>query len=162
MTRVTHAQACRRRTFTALMSVSVLALIVILWPKGQSDQLAAPSRTAPAASATGTVAPSSKPIPAWLAWKSGGFPPTFRDWIRGADGLTRTVVVAGVLPAKRVITTIYRGGYEGLGAAWGEFDGKVKAQGTKTTGEFWEIYETGPESGPDEAKWATRLAMVLA
>lgn len=71
-------------------------------------------------------------------------------------------VTAGSLPAKRVISTVYHGGYEGLGAAWGEFDAKVKAQGTKTTGEFWEIYETGPESGPDEAKWATRLAMVLA
>ena len=71
-------------------------------------------------------------------------------------------VVAGVLPAKRVITTVYHGGYEGLGAAWGEFDATVKAQGTKTTGEFWEIYETGPESGPDEKKWATRLAMVVA
>jgi D-alanyl-D-alanine carboxypeptidase len=95
MTRVTRAQARRRRTFTALMSVSVLALIVILWPKGQSDQLAAPSRTAPAASATGTQATSSEPLPAWLAWMSGGFPSTFRDRIRGADGLTRTVVVAG-------------------------------------------------------------------
>lgn len=71
-------------------------------------------------------------------------------------------VESGVLPAKRVITTVYRGGYEGLGAAWGEFDAAVKANGTKTTGEFWEIYETGPESGPDERKWATRLAMVLA
>src|SRR6476620_12506657 len=95
MTRVTRVQARRRRTFTALMSVSVLALIVILWPKGQNDQLAAPSRTAPAASATGTQAPSSQPLPAWLAWMSGGFPSTFRDRIRGADGLTRTGGVAG-------------------------------------------------------------------
>ena len=95
MTRVTRAQARRRRTFTALMSVSVLALLVILWPKGQTDQVAAPSRTAPAASTTGTQAPSSQPLPTWLAWMSGGFPSTFRDRIRGADGLTRTVVVAG-------------------------------------------------------------------
>ena len=86
MTRVTRAQARRRRTFTALMSVSVLALIVILWPKGQTDQVAAPSRTAPAASATGTQAPSSQPLPAWLAWMSGGFPSTFRDRIGGRTG----------------------------------------------------------------------------
>jgi effector-binding domain-containing protein len=70
-------------------------------------------------------------------------------------------VSAGTLPAKRVIRTIYHGGYEGLGAAWGAFDAQVKGRGERTTGEFWEIYETGPESGPDEGKWRTELAMVL-
>jgi len=99
MTRVTRAQVRRRRTFTALMSVSVLALIVIFWPKGPSAQVDASSTTAPIAATTGSpavsVAPSSQPLPAWLAWMSGGFPPTFRDRIRSADGLTQTVVVAG-------------------------------------------------------------------
>ena len=71
-------------------------------------------------------------------------------------------VATGTLPAKRVIRTIYQGGYEGLGSAWGEFDAQVKARGERTTGEFWEIYETGPESGPDAGKWRTELAMVLA
>lgn len=71
-------------------------------------------------------------------------------------------VVSGTLPAKRVIRTIYHGGYEGLGGAWGEFDAQVKSRGEPTTGEFWEIYETGPESGPDEGKWRTELAMVLS
>lgn len=70
-------------------------------------------------------------------------------------------VVAGTLPAKRVIRTFYHGGYEGLGAAWGAFDAQVKGRGERTTGESWEIYETGPESGPDEGKWRTELAMVL-
>ena len=99
MTRITRAQARRRRTFTALMSVSVLALIVILWPKGTSGQLAAPPRTAPAATSTGSpaVSPASstQTVPAWLAWMSGGFPATFRNQIRSVDGLTQTVVVAG-------------------------------------------------------------------
>src|SRR5439155_9905117 len=97
MTRVTRAQVRRRRTFTALMSVSVLALIVIFWPKGPSAQVDASSTTAPTAATTDSpaVAASSQPVPAWLAWMSGGFPPTFRDRIRSADGLTQTVVVAG-------------------------------------------------------------------
>lgn len=71
-------------------------------------------------------------------------------------------VVAGSLPAKRVIRTIYRGGYEQLGAAWGAFTAQVQGRGEKTTGEFWEIYLTGPESGPDPKGWTTELAMVLA
>jgi hypothetical protein len=93
MTRVTRAQMRRRRTFTALMSVSVLALIVIVWPKGSSGQVAAPSRTA-AAPATSAQAPT-QPVPAWLAWMSGGFPATFPNQVTSADGLTQTVVVAG-------------------------------------------------------------------
>ena len=95
MTRVTRAQARRRRTFTALMSVSVLALIVILWPER-------PERSARRAVPDGArrvgdrnAGAVERAPPAWLAWMSGGFPSTFRDRIRGADGLTRTVVVAG-------------------------------------------------------------------
>ena len=70
-------------------------------------------------------------------------------------------VIAGSLPARRVIRTVYHGDYEGLGAAWGEFDARVKGRGEKTTGEFWEVYLTGPESGTDASKWTTELAMVL-
>src|SRR5437870_11590858 len=99
MTGVTRAQARRRRTFTALMSVSVLALIVILWPKGTSGQVTAPPRTAPPVTSTGSPAGSpagsTQPVPAWLAWMSGGFPASFRNQIRSGDGLTQTVVVAG-------------------------------------------------------------------
>lgn len=71
-------------------------------------------------------------------------------------------VVAGTLPARRVVSTVYHGGYEGLGAAWGAFDAQVKGRGEKTTGEFWEVYLTGPESGADASQWTTELAMVLA
>src|SRR5439155_26807867 len=97
MTRVTRAQVRRRRTFTALMSVSVLALIVIFWPKGPSAQLDASSTTAPTAPTTDSpaVAASSQPVPAWLGCLAGGFPPTFRGRIRSADGLPPAVVVGG-------------------------------------------------------------------
>src|SRR5439155_2565014 len=99
MTRVTRAQARRRRAVTAPMSCSVLALLGILGPKGSSGQLTAPSGTAPPATSAGSpaVSPtgSTQPVPAWLAWMSGGFPATFRDQISGAGGLTQSVVVAG-------------------------------------------------------------------
>ena len=71
-------------------------------------------------------------------------------------------VVAGELPARTVARTVYRGGYEGLGAAWGEFHQKVAALEKATTGEFWEVYTKGPESGTDSGEWTTELNLVVA
>jgi effector-binding domain-containing protein len=61
------------------------------------------------------------------------------------------------LPAGRVARTVYRGGYEGLGAAWGEFERWIKDAGLKPAPELWEIYAAGPESGSDPAGWRTEL-----
>lgn len=66
-------------------------------------------------------------------------------------------VVAGSLPAARVVRTIYRGPYEGLGAAWGAFDKWMVAQGLVGGPDLWECYAKGPESGNDPAKWQTVL-----
>jgi effector-binding domain-containing protein len=71
-------------------------------------------------------------------------------------------VVRGSLPAGPVARTIYRGGYEGLHAAWPELDAWVVAQG-KTPGKaLWQVYSKGPESSPDPAKWETELNRPLA
>ena len=47
--------------------------------------------------------------------------------------VTAPVVAAGrmkgQLPATRVARTVYRGGYEGLGAAWGELNAWIAAKG---------------------------------
>ncbi len=67
----------------------------------------------------------------------------------------------GELPGAKVIRTTYRGGYEGLGAAWGEFDQWIKANGLETAGDFWEVYAAGPESGPDPKTWRTELSRPL-
>ena len=66
-------------------------------------------------------------------------------------------VTPGRLPAARVARTIYHGGYEGLGAAWGEFGEWVKANGLAPAENLWEIYARGPESGPDSSGWRTEL-----
>ena len=66
------------------------------------------------------------------------------------------------LPAGRVARTVYRGGYEGLGAAWGELDAWIKREGLSAQREIWEIYAAGPESGPDPASWRTELYWRLA
>jgi effector-binding domain-containing protein len=63
----------------------------------------------------------------------------------------------GSLPAARVARTVYHGDYEGLGAAWGEFEQWLKAQKLTAAPDLWEVYVAGPESGPDPAKWRTEL-----
>jgi hypothetical protein len=97
MTRVTRAQARRRRVFAALSILTVLGLVVILWPSGSSGGLAAPTVTQPPPT---SVAPADSgtqrdAIPAWLAWVPGGFPAKFRQQIASADGITKDVVVGG-------------------------------------------------------------------
>jgi len=63
----------------------------------------------------------------------------------------------GSLPAARVARTVYHGGYEGLGAAWGEFEQWLKANGHTPAPDLWEVYVAGPESSPDPAAWRTEL-----
>lgn len=66
-------------------------------------------------------------------------------------------VTPGVWPAMKLIRTVYHGPYEGLHAAWPEFETWVKNSGHKVTEDFWECYNVGPESGPDGAKYQTEL-----
>jgi effector-binding domain-containing protein len=63
----------------------------------------------------------------------------------------------GRLPATRVARTVYRGPYEGLGKAWGEFSEWIDAEGFEPTPDLWECYVAGPESSPDPADWRTEL-----
>jgi effector-binding domain-containing protein len=66
-------------------------------------------------------------------------------------------VQPGGLPAARIARTIYRGPYESLGAAWGEFNAWMRAAGHNAADDLWESYVAGPESGPDASAWQTRL-----
>lgn len=66
-------------------------------------------------------------------------------------------VTAGELPAAKVARTIYHGGYEGLGDAWGQFGAWIDAEGLTPAPNLWEYYVVGPESGPDPANWRTEL-----
>lgn len=67
----------------------------------------------------------------------------------------------GELRAAKVARTVYHGGYEGLGDAWGEFMAWMAAQGLAQASDLWEVYEAGPESGPDPAQWRTVLHQPL-
>ena len=71
-------------------------------------------------------------------------------------------VQPGEVPAMTVVRTIYRGPYEGLPGAWGEFDAWIKTSGHATGPELWERYVAGPESSDDPAQWRTELSRRLA
>jgi len=64
-------------------------------------------------------------------------------------------------PALRVVRTVYHGGYEGLGAAWGELDAWIAAHGHTPAADLWECYAAGPELSPDPANWRTELERPL-
>ena len=66
-------------------------------------------------------------------------------------------VKAGQLPATKVARTTYRGGYEGLGPAWGEFEAWLKENGHTGAPDLWEVYTAGPETGPDASNYQTQL-----
>lgn len=65
------------------------------------------------------------------------------------------------LPAARVAQTVYRGGYEGLGGAWGEFQAWIGAKGHRPAINLWEFYAKGPESSSNPADWQTELNQPL-
>jgi len=66
-------------------------------------------------------------------------------------------VQPGELAAARVARTVYSGPYEGLPAAWGEFQAWIQASGQEPRADLWEVYAAGPESSPDPAQWRTEL-----
>lgn len=66
-------------------------------------------------------------------------------------------VQPGELPAAKVARTTYRGGYDGLGSAWGEFDAWLKKNGHHADGDLWEVYTAGPETGNDPSLFRTEL-----
>jgi effector-binding domain-containing protein len=66
-------------------------------------------------------------------------------------------VAMTTIPAAKVARATYTGPYEGLGAGWGELMQWIKAKELATEDALWEVYATGPESGPDALKYATIL-----
>jgi effector-binding domain-containing protein len=68
----------------------------------------------------------------------------------------------GNVPVVKVARAIYRGPYEGLGAAWGEFSVWIAENGHATRPDLYESYLAGPESSPDPSTWRTELSKPLA
>ena len=71
-------------------------------------------------------------------------------------------VKPGLLPARKVARTVYHGGYENLGDAWGQFAAWLRANGHTPAEDFWECYVRGPESSSNPADWRTELTRPIA
>jgi effector-binding domain-containing protein len=70
-------------------------------------------------------------------------------------------VKPGQLRAAKVARTVYRGPYEGLGKAWGEFRTWIDQQGHQRAEDLWECYVKGPESSSKPDDWETQLNQPL-
>jgi effector-binding domain-containing protein len=68
------------------------------------------------------------------------------------------VVLGSQLPAGRIATTKYAGGYGGLADAWTEFIEKVEDRGYDTGAPIWEAYDVAPLPGVLEEDLLTGLA----
>jgi effector-binding domain-containing protein len=64
-------------------------------------------------------------------------------------------------PVFRAARTVYHGPYEGLGAAWGEFNAWIDVHHYKRAPDLWERYVVGFESGPDGTHYRTELTRPL-
>jgi effector-binding domain-containing protein len=62
---------------------------------------------------------------------------------------------------RRVARTVYHGGYEGLGAAWGELSEWIRKKGLKPSADLWEVYLTDPATTKDPAAYQTDLNQPL-
>lgn len=71
-------------------------------------------------------------------------------------------VTPGKRPATKAARTVYRGPFEGLGDAWGEFNTWIKANGHTPRADLYECYVTGPESSSNPTDWRTELYRPLA
>jgi effector-binding domain-containing protein len=64
-------------------------------------------------------------------------------------------------PAMKVARTVYRGPYEGLADAWGEFLDWIAADGHTAAPDLYQCYVAGPESSSDPANWRTEFTKPL-
>lgn len=65
-------------------------------------------------------------------------------------------------PAMKVARTVYHGPYDGLPAAWGQFQSWITSQNLSQGTDLWERYLIGPHTSPDPATWRTELNRPLA
>lgn len=70
-------------------------------------------------------------------------------------------VQPATLPAMTVARTVLHGDYEGLPAAWREFDTWIRDNGHTAAPDLWEWYVAGPEAGHKPAGWRTELQRPL-
>jgi uncharacterized protein YndB with AHSA1/START domain/effector-binding domain-containing protein len=125
----------------------LVAAIHIVVPSAQVREVMMPGlRELRAVLAAQGIAPSGPWLTHHLKMPSDVFDYEIAIPVDAAPKPTGRVVVSK-LPACEVARTMYRGGYEGLGAAWGRFGKWIETTGKKTRGELWEVYVADGQSG---------------
>jgi effector-binding domain-containing protein len=66
-------------------------------------------------------------------------------------------VQPGQWPSMKVVRTVYHGGYDALGEAWGEFIGWIEEQSIRTADDLWEVYLVGPDAPDDASTYCMQL-----
>ena len=66
-----------------------------------------------------------------------------------------------MLPALKVVRSVYQGPYEGLAQAWTALQQWVRANGHPETGRFWEGYLNNPDEVKDPNAYRTELNWVI-
>jgi effector-binding domain-containing protein len=82
-------------------------------------------------------------------------------WPVAAPIAAASRVLPAQWPAGIAAQTVHHGAYEGLGAAWGELNRWIAAEGHAPAPDLWESYAVGPESSADPAAWRTELTRPL-
>jgi len=139
----------------------MIALVRITVPRAQIREVMGPGREELIAA---VAAQGAGPTGPWFTHHLKMDPNVFDFEI--CVPVSRRIAPAGrVKPAQlramRAVRTIYRGGYEGLGDAWGEFLHWIDRQGLKPRRDLLERYLTGPEASDDPADWQTELTKPL-
>jgi len=60
-------------------------------------------------------------------------------------------------PAMTMAMTDFRGNYDGLAGAWGEFVRWTEREGYSMAPDLWEVYRIGPESSDNPDDWRTEM-----
>lgn len=66
-------------------------------------------------------------------------------------------VAGGVMPECEVISTLYVGPFEDMGAAYSAMAAWLSEHSAVVSGAPWEVYLTDPAQEPDPAKWQTLI-----
>lgn len=70
-------------------------------------------------------------------------------------------VINSMLPAVKVVRSVYQGPYEGLAQAWPELQQWVRRNGHGETGRFWESYLNNPNEMKDPKDYRTELNWII-
>lgn len=133
--------------------------------------------TVPMAEIGASMGPQFERLYGWLG--RHGVAPAGEPWTRylavGADEVEYEIgapvaapveataeVIAGVMPACEVASTIHTGPYDHLVDAYAAVDAWLRDHGAQASGAMWEVYLTSPDSEPDPSRWRTLVCYPFA